>query len=221
MPFLRSSEGYRKKPALPRQKHKKGGQPGHPGNTLKMVDTPDEVVELKPEVCQACRRELAAEVSDYVMVSRQQALDVPPMSLRSTEYCRYGCSCAHGGAQNQLFKAGFEEEPPPRLSPHSRGRPLNIKGRNLLIRLKEKQEAVLAFAWHRCVPFTNNLAERDIRVAKTQLKVAGCFRTWKGAQVYARINGFISTLRKQGLNPLNELRNIFNGGIPSYRLVIT
>jgi transposase len=121
----------------------------------------------------------------------------------------------------QLLKAGFKEEPPPQPQPNDRGRPKNTKGRNLLLRLDEKREAILAFAWHKCVPFTNNLAERDIRPAKTKLKVAGCFRTFKGAQVYARINGFISTLRKQKLNPFNELVGIFNGNLPSYRLATT
>jgi transposase len=37
-----SSDGYKKKPAIPKKKPgKQGGQKGHEGNTLKMIKTPD------------------------------------------------------------------------------------------------------------------------------------------------------------------------------------
>jgi transposase len=50
------------------------------------------------------------------------------------------------------------------------------------------------------VPFTNNQAERNLRSAKTKLKVTGCFRTLNGAASYARIQSFIATCRKQKQN---------------------
>ena len=80
---------------------------------------------------------------------------------------------------------------------------------------------MLAFAWHNEVPITNNEAERDIRPAKVRLKVADCFRTVKGAQVYARINSFMFTVRKHGFNTFNELVNIFNRNISAYRILCT
>ena len=93
---------------------------------------------------------------------------------------------------DQLLWEGYQEEPPPQPPAGKRGKHRASKGRNLLNRLEYYREAVLAFAWHKCVPFTNNLAERDIRPEKSKLKVAGCFRTMKGAQNYARIHSFIS-----------------------------
>ena len=45
------------------------------------------------------------------------------------------------------------------------------------------------------VPFTNNLAEQGIRNVKIKQKIA-VFRTEKGAQIYARIQGFINTVKK-------------------------
>ena len=41
-----SSDYYNRKPAFPKvSKGKKGGQPGHKGNTLKQIDNPDKIVE--------------------------------------------------------------------------------------------------------------------------------------------------------------------------------
>lgn len=120
----------------------------------------------------------------------------------------------------RLLKSGYAEEPPPQPS-GARGKPKKTKGRNLLERLDMHWEAVLAFAWHKDVPFTNNLAERDIRPAKSKLKVAGCFRSQLGAQAYARIHSFISTVRKHQYNPFNELVNIFSGLTPNYRTTTT
>ena len=103
-----------------------------------------------------------------------------------------------------------QEEPPPEKR-FAGKRLKRTKGRNLLDRLITHQDAVLAFAKHEIVPFTNNQDERDIRPAKTKLKVAGCFRSFKGAQYYARIQSFISSARKNQLNIFNELVATFNG----------
>ena len=99
----------------------------------------------------------------------------------------------------------------PVKSKSGRGRPKATKGRNLLTRLKKHQAAILAFAFHEEVPFTNNQAERDLRPAKTKQKIAGSFRTFSGAQNYARIFGFISTARKNRFNVFNELVTAFKG----------
>ena len=71
--------------------------------------------------------------------------------------------------------------------------------------------AVLAFALHAEVPFTNNQAERDLRPVKVKQKIAGCFRTLGGAHHYARIQSFIATARKQQRHVFKELRQIFLG----------
>jgi transposase len=97
-------------------------------------------------------------------------------------------------------------DPPDPLKKKKRGRKPRGKALSLLDRLVLHSDAVLAFAEFECVPFTNNQAERDIRPVKTKQKVAGCFRTIEGAEIYARIQGFISTCRKHQLNVFNELR---------------
>jgi transposase len=108
-----------------------------------------------------------------------------------------------------------EQEPIPEAK--GRGRPKNTKGRNLLVRLMEHKQAVLAFAFEPGVPFTNNLAEQAIRCVKIKQKVAMSFRTYRGAQVFARIQGFISTCRKQNMNAFQQLVEVLKGNMPVFQ----
>ncbi len=55
---------------------------------------------------------------------------------------------------------------------------------------------------HACVPFTNNRAERDLRMSKVKQKASGCFRTRKYAEAYCRISSYLQTMANQGYNPL-------------------
>jgi len=112
---------------------------------------------------------------------------------------------------NKIWNYADQAEPPPVKTPGKRGRPKATKGRNLLNRLKQHQSEVLAFAFNKEVPFTNNQAERDLRPAKTKQKVAGSFRKLEGAKKYARIYGFISTTRKHQFSIFNELKKAFSG----------
>ena len=108
------------------------------------------------------------------------------------------------------------EEPPPIKG--KRGKPKNSKGRNLLNRLVKHQDGVLAFAFNQAIPFTNNQAERDIRCLKTKQKVATSFRTFSGAQQYARIQSFVSTIRKHRMNVFQNLTHIFNNNAVSLEI---
>jgi transposase len=101
-----------------------------------------------------------------------------------------------------------KDEPLPIQGP--RGKPKSTKGRNLFNRLTEHQDGVLAFAFIDDIPFTNNQAERDIRCLKTKQKVANSFRKLKGAQNYARIQGFISSVRKHKMNVFQQIINVFD-----------
>ena len=86
--------------------------------------------------------------------------------------------------------------------------------RRLLDRLAEYEEQHLLFLTDFRAPFTNNMAEQDIRKYKTKTRVMGCFRSAEGARIYARIVSLITTLKKQNLNVYAGIRDVFYGRIP-------
>jgi transposase len=90
------------------------------------------------------------------------------------------------------------------------GKPRQTTTRALLERLGRHRGDVLRFAFDLTVPFTNNQAERDIRMTKTQLKLAG-WRTATGAATWLTVRSYISTARKNGIHILAALRDAITG----------
>lgn len=105
-------------------------------------------------------------------------------------------------------KEGREEESKFLLE---KGHYSHLKAISLLDRLTKHKIGILEFLKDPKVPFTNNLAERDIRPLKTKLKVATSFRSQKGLKIYTDIRSFISTLNKQSLDVITYLKKIFEG----------
>jgi transposase len=74
-----------------------------------------------------------------------------------------------------------------------------------------RAEQVLAFLDDLSIPFTNNQAERDLRMVKVQQKIAGTFRSEDGATAFCRIRSYLSTMRKQGRSMLGAMAAVFDG----------
>ena len=84
-----STDGFKepiRKTASLREKSgkKSGGQPGHPGNTLRMVEQPDHTVLLRPHRCEHCHQDLSQ--ASLSRKERVQVFDLPSVRLQVTEY---------------------------------------------------------------------------------------------------------------------------------------
>jgi transposase len=110
-----------------------------------------------------------------------------------------------------VLAAGLAANPPPERPPGQRGRLKQSPARNLLERLWMRQDEVLAFLDDFAIPFDNNQAEQDLRMLKVQQKIAGSFRSDCGSEAFARIRGYLSSMRKQGVALLVALQSVFSG----------
>lgn len=121
---------------------------------------------------------------------------------------------------DRIVRRGWRENPFPQqtLGPcgkRRRGRTLRGPARSLLERIQTYADAVVRFTTELRVPFDNNPAEWDLRMTKVRMKIYGCFRSALGAEQFWRIRGYISTVRKQGMDVLSALKSSM-GGAPVY-----
>jgi transposase len=111
-----------------------------------------------------------------------------------------------------ILTRGAKELPPiPSRQNGKRGRIAKSDAHNLWERLKQHEAAVLLFAKLPHVSFTNNRAERDLRMSKVKQKVSGCFRTSQYAEAYCRISSYLQTMANQGYNPLVAIQLALSG----------
>ena len=104
-----------------------------------------------------------------------------------------------------LDRAVAFHEAQPTLQTGKRGRRKRRIGHNLALRLQKNKEGCLRFLTDPRIPFTNNEAERDLRMAKLRQKISGGFRSLQGACDFAILRAVIATARKQGWNVLETL----------------
>lgn len=169
-----------------------------------------KLTNLKHALCGAhILRELTAQIED----NKQWAVSMKDFLLellRTPQVQNVTNKLLLEEKYDAIIAAGKIQEPIPEKT-GKRGKTKKTKGLNLLERLEDHKQSVLAFAYDPDIPFTNNLAERDIRPTKIKMKVSNTFRSSQGAHHHARIAGFTSTLRKQNLNVFSSLLDIFTG----------
>lgn len=113
-----------------------------------------------------------------------------------------------------ILTRGEKELPviPPK-SNKKRGKMAKSDAHNLWERFKKYESAVLLFAKDSHVSFTNNRAERDLRMSKVKQKISGCFRTIFYAKAYCRISSYLQTAANKGINPLVAIQMALAGKI--------
>jgi len=117
-----------------------------------------------------------------------------------------------------ILTRGESELPPlPQRRAGKRGKIAKSDAHNLWERLKKHENAVLCFAKDAHVSFTNNRAERDLRMSKVKQKVSGCFRSVEFAQAYCRISSYLQSMANKGINPLIAIQMIYAGNVVARR----
>ena len=111
-----------------------------------------------------------------------------------------------------ILTQGAKELPAiPEKPEGQRGRMAKSDAHNLWERFKAHESSILRFAKDGHVAFTNNRAERDLRMAKVKQKVSGCFRQVDMAQAYCRISSYLQTMANKGVNPLIAIQMALAG----------
>lgn len=83
---------------------------------------------------------------------------------------------------------------------------------NLAAAFFDYDHEILRFARDLAVPFDNNQAERDLRMAKIAQKISYGWRTPDGVERFAAIRSYIETGRKHATNALDLLHQLFTTG---------
>ncbi len=89
-----------------RSGRKPGGQPGHPGATLRQVADPDTVVVHEPAACRCCGAGLMGR--PVSRVERRQQFDIPPVTVTVTEYQLVERECECGARTRADAPAGVD-----------------------------------------------------------------------------------------------------------------
>ena len=156
------------------------------------------LIDIDKEQWAGQMRDLLIEANAAVSAARAEDAKALPAPVLRTPIKRYNAIVRRGLAVHRSL-------PPLARRSGSRGRAPHRPGHNLLIRLNKFKHDVLRFLNDFAVPFTNNEAERDLRMTKVKTKISGGFRTLDGARTFARLRSVIATARKQGWNILQTL----------------
>jgi transposase len=154
-------------------------------------------------------RALLCEANEATCMARAAGLSALPGPIIEDLFTRY----------DALLTEGARCHPRRTGPPDRRGRVKQTPAYNLIGRLRDHRQEVLRFITDLRVPFDNNQAKRDIRLALAQAaNVSGCLRSEEGAHAYATIRSYLSTLRKQSVDPYQAFVMTFRGNPPMSRL---
>jgi transposase len=156
------------------------------------------LIEFDEEAWAELMRAVLREANAAVRAAREAGKRALPAEEVEAFVERYWAAVRMGLA----YHRGLPKLP---TTAKGRGRPKRRTGHNLLDRLKKFKTETLRFLTDFDVPFTNNLAEQDLRMMKVKMKISGCFRTLEGARIFALLRSVLSTARKQRYNILQVL----------------
>ncbi|MDR3156439.1 MAG: transposase, partial [Lactobacillales bacterium] len=84
-------------------------------------------------------------------------------------------------------------------------------------RLDFFEDDILRFTTDKDIPFSNNDAERPVRLFKLHFKVSGCFRSEENIENFCQLWSYTESCKKNGIKPLDAIRMLQNGELPQVR----
>ena len=153
------------------------------------------LIDIEKEPWAEAMQRLLRRACHAINIAREHDKPREPKLLALTER-RYGAILVDATALH-------EAQPP--LPVKRRGSTPRRTGHLLALRLSTFKQDVLRFLTDPTVPFTDNIAEHDARMAKLRQKISGGFRSLAGATDFVVLCSLISTARKQRWNILNTL----------------
>jgi transposase len=88
--------------------------------------------------------------------------------------------------------------------------PIREPGRKLRKRIAANRVHLFVFVTNRCVPYTNNISERNLRPSVIFRKVTNGFRCQWGAETYAAFRSVVSTAKANRTAVLDAIRSARN-----------
>lgn len=117
------------------------------------------------------------------------------------------------GEYDKILDKAIQQNPLSEPNPKN-GKIKKGKIRALIDRLVNYKKEILCFSDNFLVPFSNNQAERDLRMIKLKIKVAGCMRTFIGTENFLAIKSILSTSNKHGISSFHALFAMFSSSHP-------
>lgn len=142
---------------------------------------------------------LLVEINAACEDARQRGLKALAPKAQRVFAARYDALVAQGLAANPDPPAGHKRDYYQR------------KSYNLVTAFQTHRRAILRFMYDLDVPLTNNQGERDLRPTKLHRKISGLFRSQHGAERFAHLRSYLSTTRKNGINAITALVDLFEG----------
>lgn len=87
--------------------------------------------------------------------------------------------------------------------------PVKSDSRRIQKRIIKYQSEIFRFLLDENIPFDNNGAEREIRVAVIHRKISNGFRTLQGADAFAQTLSFLQTQRKNNKNVFQTIKELY------------
>jgi transposase len=141
-----------------------------------------------------------AEAMFKLLLDMKRQIDQGPVSPQARQQAE--------AEYTRLLQLGWDTNPQV-LPTGKRGRKRRSPPQNLLRRLSDFRDQVLAFWRYPGIPFDNNQAERDLRMMKVRQKISGTFRSLQTAHLFCNLRSWLSTVRKQGFGIFDALCSAF------------